>query len=276
MTLVILTPSRRSFRDQVSFRFEGIPYANAPARFTYPTPYAGNKTLNATAYGPICVQAGTPPPYSSEDCLFLNVWTPYIPSNPSETPERLKPVFFYIHGGAYTSGAGSQYDGGNMASRGDIVVVTINYRLSTLGFLALEDGETNGNFGIADQIAALDWVREHIAAFGGDVNRITICGGSAGAGAVRALMGSPQAIGKYAAAVPMSNLAGSNYATTYSLYYTIPEEVYVAADPILEEINCTSGDALACLTAYDAYSLVNLYNVARCVIMCRVLASRPF
>lgn len=235
-------------------------------RFTYPTPYSGNKTLNATAYGPICVQAGSPPPYSSENCLFLNVWTPYIPADPSASAGRLKPVFFYIHGGAFTSGAGSQYDGGNLASRGDIVVVTINYRLSTLGFLALEDGATNGNFGIADQIAALDWVRAHIAAFGGDASRITICGGSAGAGAVRALMGSPQAIGKYAAAVPMSNLAGSNYATTYSLYYTIPEEVYVAADPILEEIDCTSGDALACLTAYDAYSLVSLYNVARCVL----------
>ena len=112
-----------------------------------------------------------------------------------------------------------------MASRGDVVVVTINYRLSTLGFLALEDGQTNGNFGLADQVAALDWVRQYITAFGGDPNRITIFGQSAGAGSVRALLGSPQAIGKFAAAIPMSNLAGSDYATTYSLYYTIPEEV---------------------------------------------------
>ena len=191
MTLVILTPSRRSFRDQVSFRFEGIPYANPPARFTYPTPYAGNKTLNATAYGPICVQAGTPPPYSSEDCLFLNVWTPYIPSNPSESPERLKPVFFYIHGGAYTSGAGSQYDGGNMASRGDIVVVTINYRLSTLGFFAHPALNLTGNYGLGDQLTALEWVRANIAAFGGDPDRITVLGQSAGAGSVRLMLVRP-------------------------------------------------------------------------------------
>ena len=140
--------------------------------------------------------------------------------------------------------------------------------LSTLGFLALEDGKTNGNFGIADQILALDWVRQYIAAFGGDPSRITIFGQSAGAGSVRAMLGSEETIGKFAGAIPMSNLAGSDYATTYSLYYTIPEEVSVAVDPILEEIGCSTTsaeEALTCLKNYDAYSLVTLNNVARCV-----------
>lgn len=256
------------YRDQLSFKFEGIPYVDPPTRFTYSTPYTGSKTLNATAYGPECIQAGVPT--GSEDCLYLNIWTPYIPLDPSTvSASSLKPVLFWIHGGAFTSGTGSDptFAGGNMASRGDVVVVTINYRLSTLGFLALEDGVTNGNFGIADQVAALDWVREYITAFGGDVNRITISGQSAGAGSVRALLGSSEAIGKYAAAVPMSNLAGSDYATTYSLYYTIPEEVEVAVYPILEEIGCNITDALACLRAYDAYELVSLTNVARYLVV---------
>lgn len=259
-----------SYYDQVSFRFEGIPYANPPARFTYSTMYSGSPTLDATAYGPECIQSGVPPPYGSEDCLYLNIYTPYIPQNGTSSTEGLKPVMFWIHGGAFTSGAGSQSDGGNMASRGDVVIVTINYRLSTLGFLALEDGKTNGNFGIADQILALDWVRQYIAAFGGDPSRITLFGQSAGAGSVRAMLGSEETIGKFAAAIPMSNLAGSDYATAYSLYYTIPEEVSEAVDPILEEIGCSTtsaSEALTCLQNYDAYSLVTLENVARYVLV---------
>ncbi|TFY56477.1 hypothetical protein EVJ58_g7616 [Rhodofomes roseus] len=233
--------------------------------------WTGSRTLNSTEFGSECIQSGVP--NGSEDCLFLNIWTPYIPEDPSAvSSSKLKPVFFWIHGGAFTGGTGSDptFAGGNMASRGDVVVVTINYRLSTLGFLALEDGKTNGNFGLADQVAALDWVREYISAFGGDLERITIFGQSAGAGSVRALLGSPQAIGKFAAAVPMSNLAGSDYATTYSLYYTIPEEVTTVVEPILEEIQCNATDAagaLACLKAYDAYELVTLTNVARFVVV---------
>ena len=234
-------------------------------RWEYPTTYTGNKTLDARNFGSECVQAGATS--SSEDCLFLNIWTPFIPSENTKTP--LKAVMFWIHGGAFTGGTGSDptFDGSAFASRGDVVLVTINYRLSTLGFLALDDGKTNGNFGLADQIAALDWVREHIAAFGGDKDRITIFGQSAGAASVRALMGSPKAIGKYAAAVPMSNLAGANYATTYSLYYTIPQEVSLVANPIISAVNCSdASDVLACLRAVDGNTLVNLPTVARFVL----------
>ncbi|KAL6301859.1 carboxylesterase from carbohydrate esterase [Sparassis latifolia] len=251
------------YRDQLSFRFQGIPYANPPERFTYPTFYSGSPDLNATAFGPECVQVGVL--NSSEDCLFLNIWTPFIPLDASTvTKEQLKPVFFWIHGGAFTSGTGSDptYAGSNMVSRGDVVVVTINYRLSTLGFLALDDGMTNGNFGIADQITALDWVLEYITAFGGDPNRITIAGQSAGAASVRALLASPRAIGKYAAAIPMSNLAGIDYAAPYSFYYTIPDEVDMVVEPILEKTGCSLTDALECLRGYNAYDLVSLEHVA--------------
>lgn len=240
-----------------------------PERFTYSTPWSGSKVLNATAFGPECVQVGVPD--SSENCLFLNIWTPFIPEDASTTPTtKLKPVFFWIHGGALTSGTGSDptFVGGNMASRGDVVVVTINYRLSTLGFLALEDGVTNGNFGLADQIAALDWVRTYITAFGGDPSRITIFGQSAGAGSVGTLLGSPRAIGKFAAAIVMSDPATTSCITGYTNYCTIAEEVTEIVDPILQEAGCNATDAagaLACLKAYDAYELVSLTNVARSV-----------
>ena len=243
----------------------GVPYANAPARWSYPQPYTGSISIDATKFGAPCVQAGLNG--SSENCLFLNIWTPYLPQIGVPKKSSLKPVMLWIHGGAFTSGMGSDptFDGGNMASRGDVVLVTINYRLSTLGFLALADGKTKGNYGIADQIAALEWVGEHISAFGGDPSRITIFGQSAGAGSVRTLLGSPKAIGKFAAAVPMSNLAGSGYATSYSTYYTIAQEVEDAAQLIMQETGCKGSTALQCLKKYDAQALVSLPDVARFV-----------
>lgn len=173
---------------------------------------------------------------------------------------------FWIHGGAFVSGYGSDptFDGGNMASRGDVVVVTINYRLGAFGFLALNDGKTNGNYGIADQITALDWVREHIKDFGGDPESITIFGQSAGAASVRALLGSPKAIGKFKNAIPMSGLAGLGYASTYGNYLTISEEVELAAKPLLNATACAGAmDELACLRSYDVGKLAALSSTAR-------------
>ena len=141
------------FRNQKSFRFLGIPYANPPQRFTYSTPYSPTgKTISATAYGSECPQYGS----GAESCLFLNIQTPYIPKRGSS--KDLRPVMFWIHGGGFTGGSGADpgSDGGNLASREDIVVVNINYRLSTLGFLAIPGTNIKGNFGIADQINALE------------------------------------------------------------------------------------------------------------------------
>ncbi|KAI0902490.1 alpha/beta-hydrolase [Annulohypoxylon nitens] len=251
------------FRDRLSFRFLGVRYAPQPERFTYSEPYVGSgNEASALEYGSQCVQAGN---VGSEDCLFLNIWTTYIPGLNS-TAESLKPVMFWIHGGAFTGGTGNDptSDGGNLASRGDVVVVGINYRLTTLGFLALKDNVTNGNFGLADQINALDWVRNNIKDFGGDPDRITIFGQSAGAGSVRALIASPKSIGKFAGAIPVSNLGGINYGTTYSKYYTIDEELEVVGNAILQEAGCANATSqVDCLRAISPYDLVNLGTVAR-------------
>ncbi|KAL1875197.1 hypothetical protein Daus18300_003268 [Diaporthe australafricana] len=256
------------FRDRTSFRFYGIRYAPQPERFTYSVPYTGsNSSVSATTFGSACAQGST----GSEDCLFLNIWTPYLPNPDSKSDKSaLKPVMFWIHGGAFTGGTGSDntFDGGSVASRGDVILVAINYRLSTLGFLALDDGVTNGNFGLADQINALDWVRANIQDFGGDPDRITLMGQSAGAGSVRAIMASPEAEGKFAGAIPMSNLGGLNYGTTYSEYYTIDEEVNVAANAILKATNCTEAESqVDCLREVPANTLTSLSTVARYIVV---------
>ena len=200
-------------------QFRGIPYAAAPVgdlRFRPPQPaepWAG--TLEATRFGPQALQApsplenlfgGTPPP-SSEDCLTLNVYTPTADG-------ARRPVMVWIHGGAFLTGAGSTpwYNGTSFATNHDIVVVTINYRLGAFGFLHLDDigGDAfggSGNVGILDQVAALDWVRENIEAFGGDPNNVTVFGESAGAMSVGTLMGLPVAKGLFAKVIPQSGAA---------------------------------------------------------------------
>jgi carboxylesterase type B len=261
------------YRNQKSFRFLGIPYADKPKRFEYTTPYSKKgQALQATAYGSDCAQGGS----GSEDCLFLNIQTPYIPKSGSK--KELRPVLFWIHGGGFTGGTGKDplFDGGNLASKEDLVVVTINYRLSTLGFLAIPGTDIKGNFGIADQVLALDWVIANIASFGGDPKRITIAGGSAGAGSVRVHMGSPKAIGKFQGAIAMSNLGGGvdlgldgDYGTTYSSYYTIDQSYKVAGQQIFAAAGCNSTDLtaqIACLKQVPAAQLVGYPTVARYVV----------
>lgn len=261
------------YRNQKSFRFLGIPYADKPERWTYSSAYSKKgQTIQATAYGSQCAQGGS----GSEDCLFLNIQTPYIPRAGSN--KKLRPVMFWIHGGGFTGGTGADplTDGGNLASKEDIVVVSFNYRLSTLGFLAIPGTDIKGNFGIADQIVALDWVLANIASFGGDPKQIIIIGGSAGAGSVRALLGSPHAIGKFQGAVAVSNLGGGvtlglkgDYGTTYSTYYSVNQSYAVAGDQIFSSAGCNGTDLttrITCLKQVDALKLVSLPTVARYVV----------
>ena len=261
------------YRNKKSFRFLGIPYANPPTRFQYSTLYSGTgQTIQATAYGSQCAQASS----GSENCLFLNIQTPYIPKAGSKS--ELRPVMFWIHGGGFTGGSGADplSDGGNLASREDIVTVNINYRLSTLGFLAIPNTTITGNYGIADQITALQWTINNIASFGGDPTKITIVGESAGAGSVRTLLGSPPAIGKFQGGIAMSNLGGGvtlglngDYATTYSSYYTIAQSYAVAGQNIFKDAGCTQSTLaaqIACIEAYPALQLVELPDVARYVV----------
>ncbi|KAK0102210.1 hypothetical protein ONS95_005835 [Cadophora gregata] len=270
------------FRNKKSFRFLGIPYADPPKRFVYSSLYSSTgKTINATSYGPQCAQGGS----GSEDCLFLNIQTPYIPKKGDKSD--LRPVMFWIHGGGFTGGSGADQlsDGGNLASREDIVAVNINYRLSTLGFLAIPGTDIKGNYGIADQITALEWVVKNIASFGGDPRHITINGESAGAGSVRVLLGSPPAIGKYQGAIAMSNLGGGvtlglsgDYATTYSTYLTVNESYANAGQNIFKAAGCTQAaldDQIACLKALPAATVVGLSSVARYVVQDGTYVNTP-
>ena len=195
--------------------YKGIPYAFPPvgvARWKPPvpmTPWAGVK--KATEFGPACFQPEaklssvytTAPMPMSEDCLTLNVWTP--------TGARKAPVFLWIYGGALTTGASRDplYDGARLAKRG-IVVVSINYRLGVLGWLAHPELSresllgVSGNYGLLDQIEALQWVKRNIGAFGGDPSNVTIAGESAGALSVMYLMASPAARGLFSKAIAES------------------------------------------------------------------------
>ena len=181
--------------------FRGIPYAKAPIgklRFapTQPAePWQG--VLDATKFSPALPQYGMTG--TDERALTLNVWTP------AKDGERL-PVYVFIHGGAFVCGSGaeSQFESTNLAKQG-IVAVTINYRLNTLGFLpdkaGLKQYGTTGNWGLLDQIEALKWVRQNIAAFGGDSDRVTVGGESAGSFSVSALIASPLAKGLFRQAI---------------------------------------------------------------------------
>ena len=205
--------------------FSGIPYGRAPVgslRWRPPLEAEGwSEIRDASTFGPIAPQSAAVPgitspsdPSSSEphseDCLSLNVWTPDLPAAPSAPPEQNRPVMVFIHGGGFTSGSGSVflYRGGELVRNGDAVVVTINYRLGALGFLghrSLADPDgLLGNWGLQDQLAALRWVRDNIAVFGGDPHNVTIFGESAGGFSVATLLGTPAAKGLFRRAIVQS------------------------------------------------------------------------
>ena len=196
--------------------WKGIPFAQPPLgqlRFRAPQAHEGWKGVReATHFGAISPQAsngsfGTLPGPMSEDCLTLNIWSP-------GADDARRPVMVWIHGGSFVTGSGSTpwYNGTSFAEQGDVVVVTINYRLGALGFLYLaeyagEEYATSGNNGLLDQIAALHWVQENIAAFGGDPNNVTVFGESAGAMSIGALLAMPAAKGLFKRAILQSGAA---------------------------------------------------------------------
>ena len=194
--------------------FRGIPYAQAPVgalRFRAAHPVgAWTEVRTALDFAPACPQeVGIDPTENnnsvmSEDCLAVNVWTP----NPDG---KARPVMVWIHGGAMIEGSArnSWYDGARLAARGDVVVVSLQYRLGALGFLDLSriggrDFASSGNLGLLDQIAALHWVRQNIRAFGGDPHNVTIFGESAGGSSVAMLLTMPAARGLFDKAIIQS------------------------------------------------------------------------
>lgn len=187
--------------------FLGIPYAHAE-RFRAPTPATPWTDLRDVTEAGLCAPqtthsiAGfmaTAP--QGEDCLNLNIFTPAADG-------RARPVLVWIHGGAYTHGAGSEalYDGGRLATRGDVVVVTLNYRLGFLGLLSLPDAGVAPNLALQDQVAALRWIQDNIALFGGDPNLVIVFGESAGARSVGCLLAMPMARGLMRRAILQSGV----------------------------------------------------------------------
>ncbi|KAK7060848.1 hypothetical protein VNI00_000581 [Paramarasmius palmivorus] len=250
-------------RDHLSFRFMGIPFAQPPVgklRLRMPTPWKG-ATVDATTPKSGCLQYGhfvdgnareLNPWGFSEDCLYLNVFTPYIPST-ATTPTTLKPVLVWIHGGGNFCGLGSDptFDGGPFVSRTDTVIVTFNYRLNIFGFLSLGDDVIAGNYALADKIAALQWVHDNIAAFGGDPENVTVFGQSAGGWSVVDLLRSPPAKGLFNRAIVMSGGVVTGYAS---------QEVAAAMyEPLVSPLcNSTGNERLECLQALPAEQLLDL------------------
>ncbi|RJP33450.1 MAG: carboxylesterase family protein [Actinobacteria bacterium] len=237
--------------------YKGIPFAAPPTgelRWKEPQPVEPwEEVLACDSYGPACPQPKDDwtgmmdVGYTDEDCLYLNVWTP------AESPDEELPVMVWIHGGAFRSGAGSLpvYDGHNLAEKG-VVVVTINYRLGALGLMAhpllsQESPEgVSGNYGLFDQVAALEWVQDNIDVFGGDADTVTVFGESAGGMSILDLMVSPLADGLFDRAIvesgPMLDLGlPINEMPTL-------EEAEKTGEEISEELGCDEAeDELAAL-----------------------------
>jgi len=247
--------------------YRGIPYAAPPTgklRWKPPAavqPWSGVR--DATTYGAICPQIvpddSTPdrrPVNMSEDCLFLNVWTP------AKRADENLPVMVFIHGGAFVEGAGSlpRYDGSALAKKG-VVVVTLNYRLGALGFmahplLASESAHnSSGNYGLQDQQAALQWVQKNIGAFGGDPTRVTVFGESAGATSVLSQLSSPQGKGLFRQAIVESGPLWTN-GTELNIVSSRDQAEQTGME-FVRSFGYTGPDALHQMRTVDAMALVN-------------------
>ena len=236
--------------------FLGIAYAAPPVgALRWKVPAAAARwtgTRAATAPGNMCPQpgadsSGNPAIVGAEDCLYLNVYTP------QPTSAQKLPIMVWLHGGGYVAGSGSVYDASVLSAKANAVVVTLNYRLGALGYLAhaalaAENKDAAGNYGLLDQQAALKWVKANGAAFGGDVSRVTIFGGSAGGASVWANIASPSASGLFTRAIVQSGpdtTAPLANAEAYGLGYAAT-------------VGCagTSSAAASCLRALPAAQLV--------------------
>nr|XP_020456207.1 neuroligin-2-like isoform X1 [Monopterus albus]XP_020456209.1 neuroligin-2-like isoform X1 [Monopterus albus]XP_020456210.1 neuroligin-2-like isoform X1 [Monopterus albus] len=254
-------------------QYLGVPYATAPIgerRFQPPeAPGSWQEIRNATHFAPVCPQnvhgvlpeimlpvwftdnldaAATYVQNQSEDCLYLNIYIPTEdgpltkkhestmnrPRDEDVRDRRKKPVMLFIHGGSYMEGSGNMFDGSVLAAYGNVIVVTMNYRLGVLGFLSTGDQSAKGNYGLLDQIQALRWLNENIGHFGGDPERITIFGSGAGAACVNLLILSHHSEGLFQRAIAQSGSAISSWSVNYRpLMYT---------DILAKKVGCTLGD----------------------------------
>lgn len=239
--------------------YDGIPYAQPPVgrlRWRPPEPPAKREQiLKAVTFGPECSQIEMYPSYlmlgkkpnRSEDCLYLNIWRP--------KKSGVFPVMLWIHGGGLTSGAGDDimYWGDRLAAEKDVVVVTFNYRLGALGFLAhrnlsAEDPrQSSGNYGLLDQVQAMKWVKQNIAGFGGDPANVTIFGESAGGWSVCMHLASPLSAGLFQRAI----LESGGCDTTLTM-----EKGFAIGDEFAARLGCTGPDAVSCMRLKTADQVV--------------------
>jgi len=229
--------------------FLGIPYAQAPVgelRWRAPLPMpAFSSVFNATQAGAGCEQFSpvTDVPITNEDCLFLNIWRPSGDNTPNADSKL--PVMVYIHGGAFAFGSSTEphYDGGVLAATRNVIVVSMNYRLGYLGFLALpeltSEAGHSGNYAFFDQQLALQWVHDNIGAFGGDAERVMLFGESAGGMSTCMQLASPKSAAMIHSAAIQS---GFCLADVFS-----QEEGEIAGDKFAANAGCADGDRLACL-----------------------------
>ena len=219
-----LGPLAGTFENGLSV-FCGIRYGTA-RRFSAPVvPSSSRGVIQAIAYGPSSPQAVGRVSPTSEDCLFLNVWTP------GASPRARRPVMVYFHGGAYSTGSANSplLDGRHLATQGDVVVVTVGHRLNVFGYLYLARLDPrfpdSGNLGQLDLILALRWVRDNIAAFGGDPGKVMVFGQSGGGAKIATLMGTPAAHGLFHRAATMS---GQQVTASGPLHATERARAYMA------------------------------------------------
>ncbi len=256
-------PLRGALLDDGNEVFRNVPFAAAPVgelRWRAPQPLAlRERLLDAREFGPACLQpegqgffSGTPE-HQSEDCLQLNIWRPARPE--SGATDNALPVMVWIHGGGLTQGSAVQlasgqllYDGAVFA-RQDVVYVSINYRLGPLGYLAQREMIEPANFGLQDQIAALQWLQANIAGFGGDPRQVTIFGESAGAASVCALLASPAASGLFDRGILQSGNCRQRI--------PVLTEALAQGDRVAALTGCAdAAEPLACLRAIDGAELI--------------------
>ncbi|XP_051533037.1 bile salt-activated lipase-like [Myxocyprinus asiaticus] len=234
--------------------FKGIPFAAPPGRFQKPVPHPGwDGVLKATDYRKRCLQVTLRQNdiKGSEDCLYLNIWVPQ-----GRTVSTNLPVMVFIYGGAFLMG-GAQganflnnylYSGEEIADRGNVIVVTLNYRLGTLGFLSSGDSGIPGNYGLWDQHAGIAWVHRNIKAFGGDPNNITVFGESAGAASVNFQIISPKNKGLIRRAISQSGVALCPWA--------VNRNPRAYAEEIAKKVGCPTDDGMvSCLKMTDPKAL---------------------
>ncbi|XP_055612164.1 venom carboxylesterase-6-like [Uranotaenia lowii] len=247
-------PLRGEQRDGYYYAFEGIPYARAPLGDLRLAPSVLNderwkEPRDALKPGSWCIQwnhflEDDFKVVGEEDCLFLNVYTPNLSPNVS------MPTFFYIHGGAFMFGSGDYYRPDHLMKQ-PVIVVTINYRLGPMGFMSTEDDVIPGNFGLKDQVTALEWVRRNIASFGGHPEQITLVGFSAGSASVEMHYLSPMSRDLFKNAIGHSGSALNPW--------VLVENSTAKAKKVASSVGCqtsASKEMLACLRAAPAQDIV--------------------